>query len=477
MSKGLDGNAVTESISSQSIIVKDKERLSFSTKISYGLGDFASQLFWSFSGSYLTIFYTDVVGFTPAIVAMIMLVARILDGVKDPMIGVLADRTKSKYGRFRPYILYGTPFLALFSVLAFTAPGFGGNTEAKIAWALFTYIGLGLLYTVVNLPYGSLAAVMSKDSGERTALSSFRMLFTNLGSVLLAVISMPLILFFSGGTGEQITAKGYTMTALVLSVIAIPLFYMVFFKCKEVVQPINKNKISIKDSFAAIVTSKSLICIFFILLVSLTAFFGRMGVQIYYYLYVIKRMDLIALFMPLPAIGAAIGIIVFARFAKNIGKKNMLYISYSLASLSLLLLYFVDFNNIPLLLIGTFIFGLTQFGIPLVIAMVPDAIDEMEDKKGVRADGTAYAATSIATKFASAIGGAATVSLLGFFGYVANAEQTAEAMNGINLVVNIAPAILFLLAIIPVKLYGLTEEKAAKIRESLDEKHLNKDNK
>lgn len=321
MSKGLDGNAVTESISSQSIIVKDKERLSFSTKISYGLGDFASQLFWSFSGSYLTIFYTDVVGFTPAIVAMIMLVARILDGVKDPMIGVLADRTKSKYGRFRPYILYGTPFLALFSVLAFTAPGFGGNTEAKIAWALFTYIGLGLLYTVVNLPYGSLAAVMSKDSGERTALSSFRMLFTNLGSVLLAVISMPLILFFSGGTGEQITAKGYTMTALVLSVIAIPLFYMVFFKCKEVVQPINKNKISIKDSLEAIVTSKSLICIFFILLVSLTAFFGRMGVQIYYYLYVIKRMDLIALFMPLPAIGAAIGIIVFARFAKNIGKK------------------------------------------------------------------------------------------------------------------------------------------------------------
>lgn len=114
---------------------------------------------------------------------------------------------------------------------------------------MFTYIGLGMLYTIVNLPYGSLAAVMSKDSGERTALSSFRMLFTNLGSVLLSVISMPLILLFSSGTGDQITARGYTMTAIVLAVIAIPLFYLVFFKCKEVVQPIHNKKISIKESF------------------------------------------------------------------------------------------------------------------------------------------------------------------------------------------------------------------------------------
>ncbi|WP_281730393.1 MFS transporter [Metabacillus endolithicus] len=249
MSKNLSSNVATQDLNHQTIIVHKKGKLSFSTKLSYGFGDFASQLLWSFSGSYLTIFYTDVVGITPALVALIMLIARIWDGINDPMLGFLADRTKSKHGRFRPYILYGTPFLALFSVLAFTAPGFGGNMEAKVAWFMFTYIGLGMLYTIVNLPYGSLAAVMSKDSGERTALSSFRMLFTNLGSVLLSVISMPLILLFSSGTGDQITARGYTMTAIVLAVIAIPLFYLVFFKCKEVVQPIHNKKISIKESF------------------------------------------------------------------------------------------------------------------------------------------------------------------------------------------------------------------------------------
>src|SRR5690606_20239348 len=291
LNRNIGNNAVEHELDTQTPAPVAETKLSFFTKVSYGLGDFASQLFWSFSGSYLTIFYTDKVGLTPAIVALIMLISRIWDGINDPMFGFLADRTKSRHGRFRPWILYGTPFLALFSVLTFTAPEFGGNMDAKIAWAFFTYIGLGMLYTIVNLPYGSLAAVMSKDSGERTALSSFRMLFTNLGSVLLSVISMPLILFFSRGTGEDISTRGYTMTAIVLAVIAVPMFYILFFKSKEVVKPVNTNPVSIKQMIKAISTSKALVCIFFILLLSLTAFFGRLGVQIYYYIYVIKRMD------------------------------------------------------------------------------------------------------------------------------------------------------------------------------------------
>ncbi|MDT0145597.1 MFS transporter [Priestia aryabhattai] len=464
-------SVITEKIYPESAVVST-EKLSFSTKVSYGLGDFSSQLFWTFSGTYLTIFYTDVVGFTPAVVAMIMLFARILDGVKDPVIGMIADRTKSRHGRFRPYILYGTPLLALFSVLTFTVPSFGGNMEAKIAWAIITYIGLGVLYTVVNLPYGSLAAVMSKDPSERTALSSFRMFSSNLGTILLSTISMPLIIFFSSGTGEKVTARGYTMTAFILAAIAIPLFYLVFIKCKEVVQPVHTGKISIKQSISAIIMSKSLVCIFLILLLSLTAFFGRIGVQIYYYLYVIKRMDLISLLMPLPAIGAAIGIVLFTRLAKTFGKKKMLYFAYTGSAIALGFLYFIDYSNLPLLFIGTFVFGLMQYSTPIVIAMVPDAIDEIECQKGIRLDGTAYAATSISTKFASALGGAGTVALLGYFGYVANAEQTAEAIHGINIVVNIAPAVLYLLAIIPVMMYSLTDEKTKAIRDELDQKQV-----
>lgn len=458
-------------------VKKEEVKLNFSTKLSYGLGDLASQFVWTFTGSYLTIFYTDVVGLTPGLVAMIMLIARIWDGINDPMLGMIADRTKSKYGRFRPYILYGTPFLALFSVLAFTAPEFGGNMDAKAAWAMFTYIGLGMLYTVVNLPYGSLSAVMSKDSAERTSLNSFRMFFTQLGGVTLSIVSMPLILFFSPGSGGEVTASGYTYTALFFAVLSVPIFYLVFFRCKEVVKPIKKDKITVKQSIKTILSSKSLMCIFFMMLLSLTAFFGRMGVVIYYLIYVVQRIDLAAIFMPLPFIGAALGILLFARFANKIGKKNMLYISYVLAALSLISLYFVDANNIKLIMIVSFVYGLSLFAMPIVMAMVPDAIDEMEDKQGIRIDGTAYATISLSTKFASALGGAGAVALLASFGYVAHAQQTPEALNGINIVVNIIPALLFLSAIIPTKLFPLTEEKSKEIRISLAKKQFDEDQK
>lgn len=455
-------------------VISEKQNLGLGTKVSYGLGDFASQLFWSFSGSYLTIFYTDIVGIGPAVIAMIMLLSRIWDGINDPLLGAIADRTRSKHGRFRPYILYGTPFLGLFSVLAFVDPTFFDSMGMKIAWAVFTYIGLSMLYTVVNIPYGSLAAVMTGDQGERTSLFSFRMSFTNLGSIFLSLASMPLIIHFSGGDEANLTAHGYTMTALVMACVGIPLFYILFFNTKEVIKPINEAAVPFKKAFAVILTNKSLILIFFMLFMSLTAFFGRMGVQIYYYIYVLKRMDLIAVFMPLPAVGAVIGILLFTRLGTKIGKKNLLYISYSLSGLFLILLYFIDYSNITMLLVVTFLYGLSQFGTPIVMAMVPDAIDELELEKGVRLDGAAFASVSLGTKFASAAGGAISVMLLGMFGYVANAEQTAEAINGINVVVNIMPGICFLLAMIPVFLYKLDDKKAQEVRNQLAAKRAAK---
>lgn len=466
-----NNNAAVESTTKAEYQVgSDEIKLSSSTKLVYGMGDLASQFVWTFTGSYLTIFYTDVVGLTPAIVAMIMLIARIWDGINDPMLGILADRTKTKHGRFRPYILYGAPFLALFSVLAFTAPSFGGNMEAKIAWATFTYIGLGMLYTVVNLPYGSLSSVMTKDSVERNSLNAYRMTFTQLGGVFLSIVSMPLILMFSNGEEGIVTASGYTYTAIFFAVLALPIFYLVFYKCKEVVTPVKTQTVTIKDTLKSVFASKALMCIFFMMLITLTAFFGRIGTVIFYLIYVVHRVDLAAIFMPLPFIGAAVGVMLFARFATKLGKKNTINLSNILAAAALIGLYFVDPSNIVMVMVMSFLYGLALFAMPVAMALIPDAIDEIEDDKGVRIDGAAYASFSLATKFASAIGGSGAVLLLGYFGYVANAEQTAEAINGINIVVNVVPAIFFLLACIPVFLYPLTEEKSRQVRANLAEK-------
>ena len=172
------------------------------TLFAYGMGDFASNLCWTFIGSYLSVFYTDVVGMAPAIASAIMLIAKIWDGVNDPMFGAIAERTNTKRGRFRPYILFGAPILAVLSVLAFTTIGRG---NAAVIYAAITYIGCGMAYTVVNLSYGSLSTVMTTNPEDIAQLNSWRMMGTNLSSVLLNAITAPLLMKFSGGS-ESYTA-------------------------------------------------------------------------------------------------------------------------------------------------------------------------------------------------------------------------------------------------------------------------------
>lgn len=446
------------------------QKMSLFTKISYGLGDFASQLIWTFVGTYLTVYYTDVVGLTPLAVSMIMLIARAYDAVDDPLTGAIAERTRTRFGRFRPYILYGTPLLAIVNVLAFTSPAFGGNQTAKVIWAGATYLLLGMLYSIVNLSYGALSTVMTNKPEEIIQLNSARMIGTNLGAILLSGAAMPLLLKFSNGDAP--TARGYTMAVAVFSLLAIPLFYLLFFSSKEVIQPVKEEKIPFRTSFKVVLTNKPLICIFMIMLLSLIAIFGRLGTVIYYYIYVLKRFDLIAPLMMLPSICTVVSILVTSRFVEKVGKKKMCTISYIGSAAVLTALFFTDISNITMLMILTALFGIFSFSAPIPMSMIAEAIDYAEDKTGIRADGTSYATVSLSTKMASAIGGSIGIMMIGAFGYVANAEQTLQAMNGINLVVNLIPAAFMLLTLIPLYLYPLNQEKNEAIRNRLRAKEV-----
>ena len=212
-----------------------EKRLSKLTLFAYGMGDFASNLCWTFIGSYLSVFYTDVVGMAPAIASAIMLIAKIWDGVNDPMFGAIAERTNTKRGRFRPYILFGAPILAVLSVLAFTTIGRG---NAAVIYAAITYIGCGMAYTVVNLSYGSLSTVMTTNPEDIAQLNSWRMMGTNLSSVLLNAITAPLLMKFSGGS-ESYTAGAYTKVAILFAICALPLFYFVYVNCKETIRDLH----------------------------------------------------------------------------------------------------------------------------------------------------------------------------------------------------------------------------------------------
>jgi GPH family glycoside/pentoside/hexuronide:cation symporter/probable glucitol transport protein GutA len=453
---------------------QEQQKLSTMSKILYGSGDLASSFIWTFLGSYLSVFYTDVVGITPAIVSAIFLLSRIWDGVNDPMFGVIAERTKSKYGRFRPYLLYGSPLLALSAVICFTAP-FTGPGPGKVIFAAITYNIVGMLYTAVNISYGALSGVMTFDPKERTELFSWRMMGTNFGGVFLSLITMPMLLFFSGvNDGKTLTAKGYTVTMAVFGIAAVAIFMLLFVNSREVVKPpAEARKVSVRESIKSVVMNKPLLCVFFLLLFLLTGMFGRIGLMIYYLMYVVKRFDLIPVFMMLPTLCTVISIFITKSFADKVGKKKMIVIGYVGSSLCLIGTYFADATNIPLLLVLFAGYGLFMYTTPLGMAFIPEAIDYAQDKFGIRSDGIAYAATSLATKFANAIGASLGLLIMGAFGYVANAEQTAQSIGGIKLVVNIMPAAFILLAIIPTLLYPLNPEKNAEIRARLQEKTEN----
>lgn len=221
--------------------------LPFKVKISYSAGEMASQFMWTFTSSYLTIFYTDIAGLSAAAIGLIFMVARVWDAVNDPMMGLIAERTKSKYGRFRPYILYCTPFMALFVILTFTSPSFGGNSAMKTAWALITYMGLGMLYTAVNLPFGSLINVMTDQPEERNSLASFRTLGMGLGATGVSAVGLPILLYFSGG--QNYSQKGYLVLTIAIAAVVVPLFLGVVFRnCREVVKPVNQGKVSVVQS-------------------------------------------------------------------------------------------------------------------------------------------------------------------------------------------------------------------------------------
>lgn len=216
--------------------------------ICYGFGDLASQFVWTFVGSYLTIYYTDIVGLAPAIVSVIMMGARIWDAINDPMMGAIAERTRSKFGRFRPYIAFGCPFLAIFAVLTFTNP-FGGGSAAGAIWAAVTYIIAGMLYTLVNIPYAALSGVMTEDANQRNKINTSRNIGMNLGMIIVNALSAGLALRFSGEGAEVANGHGYMMTALIYAIISIPLFLIVFATAKEKVQPMHGTQaFSFKDT-------------------------------------------------------------------------------------------------------------------------------------------------------------------------------------------------------------------------------------
>lgn len=427
----------------------------------YGTGNFASQLSWTMVSTYLAVFYTDVFGLSAGAVAVLFLVAKIWDGVNDPMMGEIMEHTHTRYGRFRPYIALGAPLLVIFTILTFTVPNFG--TTGNLIYAYVTYIGLGMVYTMTNVPYQGLPAVMTDDSKKVNRLMTVQLMGMVLGMIILNLGTLPMVNFF--GQGNQ--KAGYQITASVFAIAALPMFWFCAKMCKETVIVRKENQVPVKESMKLIFKNRNMMMVVLYTICNMSAMMGRIGVAVYYYMYVVKNFTFITLFMMMQMIVGAVVMPLAPRVIEKFGKKKTVYFAMLVQASGLLMMVFGPYQNIPYLFVCHIVYGLGYIAGPCGAIMLIDALDDMDLKTGVRTDGTAFSLNGLGSKIGTAVGSALGVAVIGWFGYQAGQDVSAHTQLGITIAANVIPAVIFLVGIIPVVLFNLKESDMPGIREKL----------
>lgn len=452
-----------------------KEKTNPKLAFCYSLGEVGSQISWYMINNYLTLFYTDVVGLTASAISLIMLIARVWDAVNDPMMGMIADRTHTRWGKFRPYLMFAPPFLAVFNILTFTVFPVQGAMKAILC--LICYIGTGMLYTVCTTGYGSMVNVIAKDSQVRMNLSTARGIGSSVIGIILSACVMPMILFF--GKSNTANATGYFWTTVVCSIVLIPAFWICAWGCKEkYTKELHGNasneKMSIGASLKGLVKNDQLTMVILCTLLGTIAVTGRMGMLSYYVIYVVGSYTMIAPLYTSMTIGQLLGNFLVPWGTKKFGKKNYLIMVQGLMLVGFVVMFLFPLNNTVYLLGISFIIGMTNSASSICFGLVSDSIEYGDWKLGIRQEGLASSYLGLSVKLATAVCGAAGVLLLSAFGYVPNAEQTEAAKQGINIVVNIIPAVCGFISLIPLFFYKLSNTKVAQIRAELDERAASK---
>lgn len=462
------------------IFMSTSSQLDLKEKIGYGFGDFASSMFWKMFSVYLMIFYTDVFGLSAAAVGTMFLITRIWDTANDPIMGILADRTDTKWGKFRPWLLWGAVPFAAIGVLTFTTPNW--SIESKLIYAYVTYTLMMMAYTAVNVPYASLLGVMSSNSNDRTQLASFRMVFAFAGSIFAFVMVDPLLNIFSHLGDAVNPQQGWMFTMMVYGCIAAVLFYLAFSWTRERVKPPAHQQTSLKADFANLVQNKP----WFILLGAAlsTLIFNSMrdGAAVYYFKYFIESPEwsflgltfgITTVYLVIGQAANIIGVVLAQPISKRFGKRNTFMYAMFLAAILSVCFYFLTSQQI-LLILGLQVLISACAGIifPLLWSMYADIADYSEYQTGRRATGLIFSSSSFAQKMGWTLGGALTGWTLAYFGYVANAEQTESAKEGLRIMVSFLPALGAMLSALFMIFYRLTDDYMENVNQELSARRL-----
>jgi len=437
--------------------------LTIKEKIAYGLGDTASNIIFQTVMMFLLIFYTDVVGLSPAIVGTLFLAVRLIDAITDPLMGSFADRTRTSWGQFRPFLLWLAIPFGIISVLAFIAPDY--SLQGKIIYASATYILLMLAYTAINIPYSALGGVLSPDPKERVSIQSYRFVCGMIGGLIVAAFTLPLVEWF----GQGDTAKGYQLTMTAMSILGVVLFLLCFAGTKErVAQPVVKNS-SFKNELKILWKNDQwrILCIAGLFLLTGQVLRGTLAV--YYVKYYLSQEELITAFMTVGMIGSILGCALSQQVAKRVCKIKA-YISLQLIAACLCIAsYWVDSSQITLAFVMFFLWSFfLQMATPLLWAKIVDTIDYGYFKTGVRNNGMVFSSVVFFIKLGVAFGGAIAGWLLAYYGYQAEVEQTEATKHGLLLSFTIFPALGSILVAWVMRNYTLDNKTIENINNELN---------
>ncbi len=455
-------------------------------KIGYGFGDMASSMFWKLFGSYLMIFYTDVFGLPAAVVGTLFLVTRVWDSAFDPIVGVVADRTHSRWGKFRPYLLFLAIPFSVIGVLTFVTPSFGDN--GKLVYAYVTYSLMMMVYSAINVPYASLLGVMSDNPKERNTLSTYRMAFAYIGSFIALLLFMPMVNFWSGHSKEiAAQQQGWTLAVAVIAVMCALLFIGCFAFTRERVKALHEKQAPLKEDLKDLWKNRPWWILLGAGVAALVFNSIRDGATVYYFKYFIVEEDfqtisffgvsfvLSGLYLSVGQIANIAGVILAAPVSNRIGKKQTYMGSMAIATVLSILFFWFDKDNLALIFTFQILISICAGSIfPLLWSMYAVCTDYSELKTGNRATGLIFSSSSMSQKFGWAIGSALTGWLLSYFGFVANEVQQAEAIQGIKMFMSFLPAAGTLLSIVFISMYPLSEKKMLEISAALKSRRAEK---
>lgn len=449
-------------------------------KIGYGFGDMSSSMFWKLFGAYLMIFYTDVFGLSAAVVGTMFLVTRVWDSCFDPIVGVIADRTSTRWGKFRPFLLYLAVPFALFGILTFTTPDI--SMTGKIVWAYITYSLMMMVYSAINVPYASLLGVMSPNPSDRNTLATFRMMFAYLGSFIALLFFMPIVKAFTGEDATMsVQQHGWMMAVVIFAVCCALLFFGCFSLTRERVKPMKEEKTPLKNDVRDLLHNHPWWILLGAGVASLVFNSIRDGATVYYFKYFVDETAfgnirvfgipfvLSGLYLGLGQLSNIIGVVLAAPVSNKIGKRHTFMAAMIIATILSVVFFFFDKNQLTLIFIFQVLISICAGSVfPLLWSMYADCVDYSELKTGNRATGLIFSSSSMSQKFGWAIGTALTGWLLEAFGFHPNGIQNPETIRGIKMFLSILPAVGTALSVVFIMFYPLSEKRMRDISHQLE---------